>query len=458
METTPPPPQRPHTPPTPLHGPKYDSYEPYSPRRSSRVASQRKDYHHSQQLITTPPSEKRTAKRTIRASTPTGLPQSSQNLSPPSSPTSPIPQLSVRKPTFIGRKGAHHTRLDGLTDKSDLTAHEGPSKGVAINAFGMLPTPAKTPRKRAPQPQASLKGTARVLFGDRPATIEDAMPTPKKKSRGKNALSLGSFEELEGNEDSSSITIYTDSKERFPEEDVAEDNPFMTRTRTNGTARIQTRSEKAKGPKTKEREEMERTVADGEGLIYVFRGKSVFRAFDESNADDEPITSSDTEACRQAGATKRIARSSIRPRLLFPTDEERRARAAAANAADEEAVTDIEDDEAEHDEPAAVMTPIKNKFTALPTPRSSRRKEKKAPPVTFEEPTQAYPDRFEDSDVNDKAARVSASNSTKASPFDSWRRSKSGSRSPLLGRKGKRAGEPINGEASKRTRSASQQN
>ena len=86
MESTPPPPTRLRTPPTPRHGARYDNYEPYHPRRSARVEAQHR----------IPP------------------------LSPPTSPES-------------------RSTLDPST---------------------MLPTPNKTPRKRAQAPAGSA---ARIL-------------------------------------------------------------------------------------------------------------------------------------------------------------------------------------------------------------------------------------------------------------------------------------------------------
>src|SRR5262249_31566330 len=95
MAATPPPRGRIHTPPTPLHGPKYDSYEPYSPRPSSRLAAQ-----HSNQVLQSP-QQHRTARvstpRSSRALRTTRKPNSS--ISPPSSPPSPSAgSLRLAKP------------------------------------------------------------------------------------------------------------------------------------------------------------------------------------------------------------------------------------------------------------------------------------------------------------------------------------------------------------------------
>lgn len=56
------------------------------------------------------------------------------------------------------------------------------------------------------------------------------MPDPKKARRSKkSAFSLDSFEAMHEEGESSTIPIYTDSKERVPDYDENEDNPFVTR-------------------------------------------------------------------------------------------------------------------------------------------------------------------------------------------------------------------------------------
>lgn len=128
----------------------------------------------------------------------------------------------------------------------------------------MLPTPAKTPRKRALQTQEDLSSTARVLFQPRPATIEDAMPTPRKRKIRKDAYTLESFMN-QADEEEEKIPIYTDSKERVPELDDGEENPFMTK-KGKGKARVNGTS---KARKVEERSvRMEEAVSRDEGLIY----------------------------------------------------------------------------------------------------------------------------------------------------------------------------------------------
>ena len=90
MERTPSPSRRLHTPPAPFHG---DNYEPYSPRRSTRVAAQRDSHLHShRETIATTAT---ISPRTRRDVTPTASSKrratariNNFTLSPPSSPIS----------------------------------------------------------------------------------------------------------------------------------------------------------------------------------------------------------------------------------------------------------------------------------------------------------------------------------------------------------------------------------
>lgn len=214
-------------------------------------------------------------------------------------------------------------------------------------APGMLPTPAKTPRKRVLHSE-SIKSTARVLFAPRP-TVEEATPR-KAKKYSKNVFSLNSFEE---DPESSKIEIYTDSKERIPtaDEDDDEENPFVIK-KGKGKAKSKTKAkptpQRKKDVKT---EEMEEAVNREEGMIFLFRGKKVFRKFHEDNPSDAP-TEEDEEASadelqllRAAGpeARRPLTRSSIKPKLLFQEEiRQRKLENGDFTEDEEEATTDIE--------------------------------------------------------------------------------------------------------------------
>ncbi|KAF2021526.1 hypothetical protein BU24DRAFT_457505 [Aaosphaeria arxii CBS 175.79] len=415
MERTPSPSRRLHTPPAPLHGAKHDTYEPFSPRRSSRVAAQRDQ---TQQ----PPSPTRSRpSRATRAVTPTTTRKNNarpntifQGLSPPSSPNSPR-QLHSPRTT---RRAHFHDNID--EPECDLVA---PTPGrrflSAIDSRAMLPTPAKTPRKRPLQSEESLQPTARVLFPSRPANIEEAMPTPHKNRKSKrDFLTLDSFED---HTEEQKIEIYTDSKERIPTADEDEDNPFVTPSR-----RRQPRSKAHSAPKARKAgtatDRMQEAVNRDEGMIYLFRGKRVYRKFDDvpaGHTSDEPEFSGD-DLRNPAGheARRPLTRSAIKPRLLFQEEiKQQRQRQMGPDDVDEEAVTDIE----------------------VPIATPSKRRVRHESPVKQQEitpPPIARPKR-----------EIS---------FDSWSRVKSSTsdRSSNSSRAGKkRAGDPLSGGPEKRTRS-----
>ncbi len=130
----------------------------------------------------------------------------------------------------------------------------------------MLPTPAKTPRKRALYSEESIKPTSRVLFPSRPASIDDVTPRKARKFT-KNVYSLNSFEDR--GESSEKIEIYTDSKERIPTADEDDDeNPFVTK-KGKGKSKAKARATPQRRKKDAKAEEMEDAVNHDEGMIYI---------------------------------------------------------------------------------------------------------------------------------------------------------------------------------------------
>lgn len=98
-------------------------------------------------------------------------------------------------------------------------------------ASGMLITPAKTPQKPpSQQTRENIQAVARSLFSE-----TEAMPSPRR-SRAQKSL-LGSF----ADDDEEPIAIFTDSRERIPEVDRSNDNPFYDQ-RPNYTAEAPRRS------------------------------------------------------------------------------------------------------------------------------------------------------------------------------------------------------------------------
>ncbi|USP74043.1 uncharacterized protein yc1106_01317 [Curvularia clavata] len=424
MERTPSPPRRLRTPPAPHHG---DNYEPFSPRRSSRVAARRDAHlHHAQ---STP--------RARRDVTPTAMSKSSSaranafTLSPPSSPHQPRSPRSTRRAPL---------NANPLDSDSDCAAPSSSRRLLsATMTGGMLPTPAKTPRKRRVEDMSS---TARVLFPtNRPSTIDEAMPTPRKPRKTKDLYTLESFAK-HMDETTEKIPIYTDSKERVPTPGAqTEENPFLS-TRGKGKAK----SAPAKQRKTvdKKTAKMEEAVNRDEGMVYIFRGRKVFRKFHDdapsgaSEAEqDGDLSADDRRLRRHIGheARRPLTRSSIKPRLLFQAEIKERNRANGIEDDDEEALTDIE---------PSVATPSRSKGknvvqtpSLATTPPPTVRKVKKGQSIQSILPCPSRINIF---------VEIS---------FDSWTRVKSahGSSSSAKASK-KRSGEPLEREAGdKRARS-----
>lgn len=154
----------------------------------------------------------------------------------------------------------------------------------------------------------------------------------------------------------------------------------------------------------------------------------MFRKFAVAPEDDHdsiPGDGTELDADPSSPKFRPFTRSSIKPRLLFPTAAQRQERSHAA-VDEEEAVTDIEDlpplpndsemtDLAPDTEEEALLTPVKDSFQAPATPpttghatRAATRKAKlmSGPPEPVEE------------------LRPHGRTAERASPFDAWQRTK----------------------------------
>lgn len=112
-------------------------------------------------------------------------------------------------------------------------------------------------------------------------------------------------------------------------------------------------------------------------------------------------------------------RASVKPRLLFPTEKQRRER----ELAEEEALTDIEDCRAAKTEEKPV-TPLKQSFTTAPatppaTGHATRSATRKAALSSGNSPLGAPELFFEETTTS-----VGRRPRKKTSPFDSWQRTK----------------------------------
>lgn len=384
--TTPPPARRIRTPPAPKHGARYDNYEPYTPRRSQRVKQQ------SSSLL----APKSTLQRT----------SSSQTLSPPSSPVAEPPLLHqtparstpVRHSLFTRNRPSNS--LFGA-DVDPRVSHNLPTPS------SIMPTPRETPRKRD---VPSFQSTARIL-NFKPAST---------RKRVKSRLDLDEHDDMTEN----NFSVFTDVQDRIPRMDATEDNPFVGPRATKSRSRAQTAP-------------VESHVDDEsneEGILYVFRGKKIFRRFDSPKAE---ATDSDASATPQdslkrkagAAASRPLTRSTFKPRLLWPA-------ANSDNDADEEALTDIEDDNMPTSVPASftsavhpAITPAKKAAALFPATPPSSHRQTRASAIQLDLSKAIHQDSQESLDSLASPSATPIPNKAKqAAPYSTWLRTKSSER------------------------------
>ncbi|KAF1987083.1 hypothetical protein K402DRAFT_453936 [Aulographum hederae CBS 113979] len=489
MASTPPPRAnyRIHTPPTPMHGPRYDNYEPYSPRRSSRVAAKQ---HKHNPANDDSPSTSAHHKSTPSAASRASIRTSSQTFSPPSSPTSPSRRILAKTPQ--AKRYTKPRSLPNPTSGIDVQPESESDTGAPSTLLrpsvtsGMLPTPSKTPRKTSTHP-AALASTSRILFPGRTATIEEAMPTPRQVRKTKRVTTFA-IHGL-GDDAANNIPIFTDSKERMPTIDDDEDNPFVTRTRDGKKKAPRKEPEKRKQPPPRdlETEAMEEAVRNNEGMIYVFRGRKIFRKFEDrasvassargssADRDAESIDNSASPGTRVMNrrigkaATRPLTRSSIKPRLLFQNQDQLD---REAEEADEEAVTDIEMPHPKKagsqgvglglhiqdggDVEEEMVTPVKLNFRPVTPPttvRNTRSTKKKDARDNDDLPVSPIPGLLAPESI--PMPKSAGSEGSEPSPFASWIRKKTSAKAAPVKESKKRGGDELEREdaGGKRTRS-----
>lgn len=177
------------------------------------------------------------------------------------------------------------------------------------------------------------------------------------------------------------------------------------------------------------------------------RGKKIFRKFAEEESDSEPLDHKDLDVDLSAKNLERpLTRSSIKPRLLFPTAEQVKAKVSRSQVTEdeEEAITDIEElaplSSSDHTV-GMFTTPKAPKFVPVSPPTTARVTRSKGPCMGSSPVEETSEDDF----INSPARSRSQGSNT--SPFDRWKQTKS------IGGGKKRGGEPlIKGRASKKTR------
>ena len=259
-----------HTPPTPLHGAKYDTYQPYSTRRSTR--------HSTQRAAQTPPPLSLDSNFQHKSSSKSKKGFSSRPSTQPQSPPSST-HTSPQKKLFENARSSNRKdgntsngtgAMDPFQDANGTSSLQQPSLNLGTH---MLPTPVKTPRKKPMHPAPAISSAARVLFPTRPDTVEDAMPTPRKRGKKRHVgFSLDSSMEDDADSEDK-IQIYTDSKEKIPELDLSEENPFLDRPEQEVSFEEPSKtrgSRKRKAPSiTGSNPDIEEAFNHEEGMVYV---------------------------------------------------------------------------------------------------------------------------------------------------------------------------------------------
>lgn len=125
----------------------------------------------------------------------------------------------------------------------------------------------KTPRKK-PVANGNVNAAARVLFQNHPPAVEDAAPAPKRTKKGRK---YNGFSLTEDGSDGK-IEIFTDSRDKVPEMDENEDNPFLDKP-TNGESSsmkvIGSRKRRKLSNEVKRNEEVEEAIKRDDGMVYV---------------------------------------------------------------------------------------------------------------------------------------------------------------------------------------------
>jgi hypothetical protein len=187
---------------------------------------------------------------------------------------------------------------------------------------------------------------------------------------------------------------------------------------------------------------MEEAVNREEGMIFLFRGKKVFRKFHDDNPSDAPTeedeetSADDLRLLRAAGpeARRPLTRSSIKPKLLFQEEiRQRKLENGEFTEDEEEATTDME---------TPVATPSRGKGKMIMSIADSL--QEATPPPTVRKIKRGMFTSAVTTLLSSQFAEIS---------FDGWSRVKSAHSSGSSSRGAKRSGSPLVREVDKKARS-----
>ncbi|CAI6097874.1 unnamed protein product [Clonostachys chloroleuca] len=386
MATTPSPAaDLPQTPPAPRHGAYYDSWEPYSPRKSARISERNTNRTPSPRASRHPSSPRKN-----RAD------QESPEMSPRKKRQPAADSVRRASGPLTAEGTAKAAAALGLKPKSEPST----SKATASSSAIMLLTPTKTPRKPAATSQADIDTFKRNLFGSEDDTALSSRTRRPKKYSG---LTMESFtaETIE-----EPIAIFTDSQDRVPVKDDSLSNPFYGDSApTAEPARRRNKQKMVRVPGVG-MQTLEEAARRDDGMLCSFRGKTFFRPYSQVNDDDEEEADSTTSA----HLTRPLSRSAIKPRRLFQSEK------PAPSIEDEEAATDVED--LHEGELEAPETPSRVETGREKTPEAPKFGPV-SPPAT-KRTTRSMNKLADDTPI--KASRQS--------PFESWRIAKKNVKAP----------------------------
>ncbi|OAX82714.1 hypothetical protein ACJ72_02933 [Emergomyces africanus] len=428
MATTPPPGAI-RTPPTPRHGARFDSFERYSTRHSTRLANRRPPRGSPAPSTPNSPCSPNDTDNLMDANSRKRCPSESNLFSPAQSTQASPARRSGRKIKGTQFHTQNHSLCDNTKGQPDLASQSTSDVSQSLLNMdttltaNMLPTPAKTPKKKAVPDGGAV---ARTLFRSNTQYRDPEMPTPKRQ-RGKQfkGFSLESFNaeiENEGNDD---IMIFTDSRDRVPEVHETADNPFISRPNES--------SDEVGGSREVHRDEKVReAIHRDDGMLYVFRGKKIFRKFNSDTEDDETdhgLLASRPDLLEGASVpyVRPLTRSSVKPRLLFPSASHR-GKARDSRFSDTEKPT-IPDETREIDEPDQPKSkpppshsPHPNSEDVPSTPPSKSTISTPSTPLTGGRSLRSHTkEGRDDIGTPSKPSR----GAVRMSPFDKWTRTKS---------------------------------
>lgn len=242
----------PQTPATPLHGAVYDRVPV---RQSSRIKERAAS--HATDGATSTPRGKRSA----------ATPDSTRRASPTARARDHTPRKAIRRVQVVS-PDSPNTELTPRNPPKLANSHLQPFiSSTTTLSEGMLPTPVKTPKKKQ---VSNVKTAARALFQDATTIDELAVSSPRKsrKTRRYNGFSLETFRAEEG--DSEGIQIFTDNRDKVPEMDINNSNPFVEEAPGVRAERVAGSSKRRKVSSEKSMDpQVQHAIDNDEGMVYV---------------------------------------------------------------------------------------------------------------------------------------------------------------------------------------------